>query len=234
MAIAFRSAANAGTSTAGTSLLITKPSGVSDGDVLVALVECGRESGRGPQSGPAGWTNPVGYNSETTVLHNLQAWVKVAGASEPTDYTWTNTGGGAWAGTITAWTGVDTASPVGATASGEDTTLDSTFDHSGLTTGHDGSVAIYGYGINEGPSPTRVPATAHASSTKRGEANSTVTGVGMAVMLASEDRPTAGATGARNATSFSANSTTTWVGLELKAASGGGGGMGAKKALLFG
>jgi hypothetical protein len=234
MAIAFRSAANSGTSTASTSFVATKPSGVSDGDVLVGLIECGREAARGPQSGPAGWTNPVGYNSEVTVLHNLQVWVKVAGASEPADYTWTNTGGGAWAGTITAWTGVDTASPVGATASGQDTTLDTTFDHDGLTTTQDGSVVLYGYGINESSTPSRVPVTVHASTTKRGEANSTVSAVAMAVTLASEDRPTAGATGTRAATSASGNSTTTWVGLELKAASGGGGGMGAKKALLFG
>jgi hypothetical protein len=234
MAIAFRSAANAGTSTAGTTLTITKPAGVSDGDVLVATIVCGRESGRGAQSGPAGWTNPVGYNSESVVLHNMQAWVKVAGGSEPADYSWTNTGGGAWAGTITAWTGVDTSAPVGATDSNQDTTLDTTFDHSGLTTTQDNSVVIYGYGINEGSSPTRVPATAHASTTKRGEANSTTTGVGMATVLASEARATAGATGARNATSSSGNSTTTWLGLELKEASGGGGGLGAKKIILYG
>lgn len=235
MAIAFRSAANTGTSAAATSVVATAPSGVSDGDVLVAHVVCGRESVRGPQSGPAGWTNPVGNNNESGVQHNLQCWVKVAGASEPSDYTWSNTGGGAWAVTITAWTGVDTSAPVGATAFGDDATSDTTFTNAGVTTASDGSVAIYGYGLNESASPTRIPVTVHGSTTKRGEANSTTTAVGMGVVLASEDRPTAGATGGRNATSASGNSTNTWIALELKAgAAGGGGSMGAKSTILYG
>lgn len=224
MAIAFRSAANAGTTAAGTSLTITKPSGVASGDVLVAFIECGRESVRGVQSGPAGWSNPEGYNDEVDVLLNLQVWVKVATGSEPASYTWTNTGGGAWAGTIIAKTGVSNGGPIGATDSHFEDTLDTAFTNSGLTTTAPNSVVLYGYGVSEGASPTRVPMTAHASTTKRGEANSTTTGTGMGVMVASEARPSAGATGARNATSAGANSRNVWVAVELIEDTGGGGG----------
>lgn len=224
MAIAFRSAANAGTSAAGTSLTITKPTGVASGDVLVAIVECGRESTRGAQTGPAGWSNPVGVNDEADNLINLQLWTKVATGSEPANYTWTNTGGGAWAGTITAWTGVSNGGPTGASAANVDATPDTTFSHSGLTTQSANSVALYGYGVSDGATPTRVPMTAHASTTKRGEANSTTTANGMGVMLASEARASAGATGARNATSAGGNSRNNWVAIELIEDTGGGGG----------
>lgn len=224
MAIAFRSEAHAGTSTAGTSLTVAKPSGVASGDVLVAAILCGRESVRGVQSGPAGWTDLVGYNDETDALLNLRIWVKVATGSEPADYTWTNTGGGAWAGDIVAHTGVANGGPTGATAANTETTLDTTFSNSGLTTTTANALALFAYGVSDGSSPTRVPMTAHASTTKRGEANSTTTAQGMGVMIATEARASAGATGARNATSAGGNSRNVWASLELIAETAVGGG----------
>lgn len=231
MAIAFRSASNFGTATAATSVVGPKPSGVTDGDTLVAFTECRKESAVGAQSGPAGWANTVSNNQEAGPSHNLQCWTKTATSSEPADYTWTNTGGGAWAGTILAYSGVGA---IGATASGSEATLDTTQTCDGLTTTTDNAVAIYAFGLNEGSSPTRIPLTPHASATKRGEANSTVTGVGMGVSAHDEVRATAGATGSRDATTAGANSTNTWIAIELIEASGGGGGALLKKLLLGG
>jgi hypothetical protein len=223
MAIAFRSEAHAGTATAGTTLTVNKPAGTASGDVLVAAILNRRESTHGVQVGPAGWSNVEGENSELEAVHNLQIWTKVATGSEPADYTWTNTGGGAWAGAITAWSGVSNGGPIGGTISGEDTSGDTTYNHPGLTTTIANSVAVCFFGVNEGATPTRLPLTLHASSTKRAEANSTVTGIGMGVCIASEAVAVAGATGARNATG-GANSKTTYAAIELIEDTGGGGG----------
>ena len=229
MAIAFRSATSTGTSTGSSPFVMNAPAGLTDGDVMVAFTECGRESSRGAQVGPSGWTNTVSNNQETGPSHNFQCWTKTATASEPASYTWTNTSGGAWAGTILAYSGVGA---IGATASGAEVTLDTTITHDGLTTTTDNAIAIYAYAVNESSSPTRIPLTAHASTTKRGEANSTVTAVGMGVTACDETRATAGATGDRSATTAGGNSTNTWIGIELVAASGGGGGALLKKLLL--
>lgn len=231
MAITFRSAASAGTSTASTSFTNPAPAGLADGDVMVAFVQCGKESVRGPQSGPAGWANTVSNNQETGPTHNFQCWTKTATASEPANYIWTNTGGGAWAGTILAYSGVGA---LGATASGSETTLDTTQTCDGLTTTTNNAVAIYAFGINEGSSPTRIPLTPHASATKRGEANSTVTSVGMGVSAHDEVRATAGATGSRDATTAGASSTNTWIAVELIPGGAGGGGSALLKLLLLG
>jgi len=225
----FRSSTSTGTSAGTSSFTMNKPSGVVDGDLLLAFTECGRESSRGAQVGPSGWVNLVSNNQETGPSHNLQCWVKIATASEPASYTWTNSAGGAWAGVILAY---DDRTTGGATASGAESTLDTTLTNDGVTTTVADSIVVYAYAVNESASPTRIPVTAHASTTKRGEANSTTTAIGMGVTVCDESRPTAGATGSRNATTAGGNSTNTWIAVELFLDSGGGGGALLKQLLI--
>lgn len=78
-------------------LTITKPSGVVSGDLLVAFVSGTNAEGFGTVpafSGPSGWTQRAEFSSSFTsgVGETLSLWTKVASGSEPSNYTWTNTG----------------------------------------------------------------------------------------------------------------------------------------------
>ncbi len=96
-------------STAGTSILITKPSGVVNGDLMVAQI--GLLGTTNTITGPSGWTE-----EETASFHGdrMSLWVKVAGASEPADYTWSWTGSSRNLGGIVRITGHDQITPIAA------------------------------------------------------------------------------------------------------------------------
>lgn len=84
MAMAYASQANA-QPTFGTSITVAKPSGVVSGDVLVAIIDsvCSSAFTITP---PSGWTDRgVSQNS----AHRAQVFTRVAGGSEPANYTWT-------------------------------------------------------------------------------------------------------------------------------------------------
>lgn len=87
MPMNFVSSANA-TPTSGTTVVVNKPSGTADGDVLVAMVSI--QAGSSPAiTGPSGWTL-VGTVAGTSSATRTGVWTKVAGASEPASYTWTS------------------------------------------------------------------------------------------------------------------------------------------------
>lgn len=113
MAIAFRSA----TSVYSTSspLVINKPAGTVEGDVLVASrMYYGDDSTSSP---PSGWTL-IDYASEATprtdIGHRLLLYYKVAGASEPSTYSWPMGSDGVQSVAIACYSGVDTAAPINA------------------------------------------------------------------------------------------------------------------------
>ncbi len=86
MSMAYASQASA-TPASGTSVTITKPSGTVEGDALVAMVVV--SAGALPNiTPPAGWT-AVG----TFAIGGAKragVWTKIAGGSEPANYTWTS------------------------------------------------------------------------------------------------------------------------------------------------
>jgi hypothetical protein len=92
---------------------VTKPAGTAAGHVLVAIVAAiGASVTFTP---PSGWTL---IGSETTNTNiNLSAYVKVAGGSEPSNYTWTPSIGVKGFATISAYDGVDTTNPIDSAAS---------------------------------------------------------------------------------------------------------------------
>jgi hypothetical protein len=105
-AIEFRSASS-GRNANATTLLIDKPSGVGEGDVMIAAIVIGGIPNTTP---PTGW-QAVRTDSKGKGLRQI-AYVKVAGASEPESYTWTFSSSHAAVGGILAFTGVDSGAPV--------------------------------------------------------------------------------------------------------------------------
>ncbi len=95
-------------------LTIPKPAGTVSGDVLVAFLISS-------QNGGMTWTPPAGWVQIDTPFQagsfNGSAWYRVAGAGEPTDYTWDVSGENEIAGTIFAISGADTANPIAAQSS---------------------------------------------------------------------------------------------------------------------
>ena len=103
----FRSATSAA-SVPITSITVSKPSGVTTNDVLLGMVSVRS----GPTiTPPSGWTlvrSDVNGTSLTQAVYR-----KVAGGSEPSSYSWTFDGPvSAVVGTIVAYSGVNTGTPV--------------------------------------------------------------------------------------------------------------------------
>lgn len=88
---------------------IPKPSGVQAGDVLVAQVF---DSLLGALTVPAGWSLVA---EREAGAHHLGVYLKVAGSSEPSSYSWTGAPESAWpyvVGSMSAYRGVDGLEPV--------------------------------------------------------------------------------------------------------------------------
>jgi hypothetical protein len=108
-----------GTSTTGVSghvtytlLTLNRPT-VSAGDVMIAGIAI--QDGSIPNvTAPSGWTQILRTDNDVNVT--LITYRKVAGASEPSTYTWTIDEQTKATGGITPYSGVDTASPVDASA----------------------------------------------------------------------------------------------------------------------
>lgn len=84
--ITFR-AANSATASGTTDVVVTKPSGTVAGDYLLGFMSLGSSGGGGASMiGPSGWTF-LGVGGVDGNTGNLAVWELVAGASEPSTYT---------------------------------------------------------------------------------------------------------------------------------------------------
>jgi hypothetical protein len=108
---------SSGSSSSRTSISLSRPVGTSAGHVMVASIASNDDPGF---SAPAGWT----LVRDDSVAGRLRqaVYVKVAGPSEPTSYTWTLPEWRRVAGGITTYSGVDTTQPVDAHAAATDAT----------------------------------------------------------------------------------------------------------------
>lgn len=88
MALTFRTATSVGTSVS-TYRTVAKPTGTAEGDLLFAQVARNTDTNQ-PSSVPEGWALVPGttYRGNSTLSY-YALYYKVAGASEPADYTWT-------------------------------------------------------------------------------------------------------------------------------------------------
>jgi hypothetical protein len=139
--VVFRSTASASTSGA-TSLAIAAPPGVRDGDVLVGAIAV---RGNPTVTPPTGWALLLNTRSANTMRE--LSFVHVAGASEPTSYTWTFSSAQAAAGAIAAYAGVDPLAPVDVVA-GQGNASSTQITAPSVTTTRDGGVMVGIFGIS--------------------------------------------------------------------------------------
>lgn len=100
------------TDVTGTTLTITKPSGVASGDLLVAFVHV---SGSPTLTPPSGWTL-IDSVTNAFGVGTLYAFRFMAGGSEPASYSWTWTGSQYSCGGIYRVTGADATTPINTSA----------------------------------------------------------------------------------------------------------------------
>jgi cellulose synthase/poly-beta-1,6-N-acetylglucosamine synthase-like glycosyltransferase len=105
------SSSTAGGAGGQTSLTITKPTGLVDGDVLIAHVGV-RGGVQASMAGPSGWATVDRINQTTSITMGVFSHAVTTAASEPASYTFTWTGSFGTAGTITTFMNVDNASPL--------------------------------------------------------------------------------------------------------------------------
>ena len=89
----------------GTSLVVDTPAGVQQNDLMLVLI--GWSIG-GSITAPAGWTLNSSNGASGTSLYSYR---RIAGASEPANYTWTFAASATVASWEGAYIGVDTTSP---------------------------------------------------------------------------------------------------------------------------
>jgi hypothetical protein len=88
------------------SITLSRPTGLAAGNVMVAAIATNDDATIGI---PAGWT---AVRQDVTTAVRQSVFVRVAGPTEPTSYTWTLSGSRRVAGGITAYAGVDPVQPV--------------------------------------------------------------------------------------------------------------------------
>lgn len=111
-AIGFVAAESAQNLGGATTLVINKPSGVVEGNVMVATLTA---AGTGTLTAPSGWT-AIKNLTQGTALRQV-TYYKVATASEPTSFSWSLGTSRAASGGIADYSGVNQTVPVDATAS---------------------------------------------------------------------------------------------------------------------
>jgi len=105
--------ASSQSSATGTSLVIAKPSGLASGNVEVATIAA---TSTATITAPSGWTVIQNTTSASSTLRQI-SYYHVAGASEPSSYTWSYSPSRTAVGGISAYSGVDTTIPVDLSAS---------------------------------------------------------------------------------------------------------------------
>jgi len=133
MAIALESFATAGNGTFNQSTLtIGKPTGTTDGDLLVCIIGAGDTDSDNVLTTLAGWTDIDGWFGDDSngINAGLGTYWKIAGASEPANYTWTQSRNMRIEGTIMRISGanvtpIDTSSVAYQTAFNTDITAPS-------------------------------------------------------------------------------------------------------------
>jgi hypothetical protein len=188
---------SSGSSSSRTSITLARPAGTSAGHVMVASVASNDDLGF---SAPAGWTRVRDDSAPDLVRQAV--YVKVAGPSEPSSYTWTLPGWRRVAGGITTYSGVDTTHPVDAHAASVNATNGTAVTAPSVTTTVPGTMLVHLAATNAEGSLTPPPGM-----TERWEARSPNTATTRSDALASSSdaaQDAAGASGPRTAVATNA------------------------------
>lgn len=108
--IAFRAAASAAAPSGTLSLSVNVPTGTTASDVMVASIAV--RPNTAAITAPAGWTLVRRVDNASATASSLAVYYRVAGASEPANYTWTFSTSTGSAGGIQTFSNVDTAAPI--------------------------------------------------------------------------------------------------------------------------
>ena len=135
---------SATTATGTTGVTLARPTGAGSGHVLVAALVT--FNGLTP-SPPSGWTALAVASAGS--YSRMWVYYRVAGGSEPANYTWSFSGGSDQiAATMTAWANVDTTTPIDVSGFSSDTTNDTSAVIGGVTTVTPGAILLAFAGFN--------------------------------------------------------------------------------------
>ena len=140
--ISLRAATSGNNNIGGTTLTINTPAGTTSGDVMVAHVIV--QTAGNTITPPAGWNLVLRQDSASSI--STASYVKVAGASEPANFTWNFGTAGEASGGIASYIGVDTTTPVD-TSHAQYNQNSSNVDNSGVTTTVANDMLVYAVGI---------------------------------------------------------------------------------------
>lgn len=129
-------------------LTIAKPNGTAQGDLLLAVVAHQGGSAKNMPA-PAGWTEIPGTNVYQGTNARIHAWYRFAGATEPSFYLFTLTGGGDdMAGGIMAIVRARNPSPVDAAAGQANATSSGSVTAPSVTTTAADTLLVFGGSCN--------------------------------------------------------------------------------------
>lgn len=190
--------------TAASTVTLASPAGTSAGDVLVASITA--DLNPAMASVPAGWTpivNALSINSSPTSGARVFAYYHAVTPSDPASYSWTLSTAVKWGAGVTAYRGVNTATPLdSAVATAVDTTYTATsITVPSVTTTSDGAMLIGGVGL-DASAPAISPPTGW---TQRWQAAG-----GQIAGQADKAQATAGASGSATWTLSSARAAAAW------------------------
>jgi hypothetical protein len=186
-----------------TSAVLTYPSGITAGEVLVALI--GTSTVTAPSTAPSGWTVTLAQNGNNAISASI--FHKVATGSETGTVTFTGTSGRT-TGIMFRLSGVDTTTPIDATAVGAGAPIQSTFTMPSITTATNGAMLIHNIVLNSSN-----PATNDIITLSGTTLINKSTGTGRLTGGYYEERATAGATGTRVWSKTNAGTTLQWAGV---------------------
>lgn len=198
--ISYRSSATAHNGSAASSITVNKPSGTVTNDVMLATIFV-RGLGTTPSvTAPSGWTLIRQDNIDGGLTAVMPSYYRVAGASEPANYTWTFDSSRLAVAVISSYSGVNTSAPIDA-HNGHSTPTSSPITAPSVTTTVANAMLVGWFGLMEGGQNISPP----TGMTERVETSPVDTN--LTLEMSDELRATAGATGQRDATvSFEDNS----------------------------
>ena len=173
-----------------TSITLTRPAGTVAGDVMLASLSV---RGTSTVTAPAGWAL-IRTDTYTASLRMHSYW-RLATASDPASWTWTFSGSRLAAGTIHAYSGVNTTTPIDASGGQAASTTSATATAPSITTTVS-NTRLVAFFANMSNSTWTPPAGFAERADLVGTSSSQFTSLESADIA----RPTAGATGAVSAT----------------------------------
>lgn len=173
-----------------------KPAGVAADDILFALLK--HNANEDPTASPSGWSK-IGDAWLSTPSSRFTLWWKVAGGSEPADYTWTWATAARTGGVIVAYRdGFDTADPIDVVSDTGYTTSNTTVRAASMTVAAANSPIIFFGATHSSSTQSFTPPT--APTTLAEDLDSWGDGARFAREIASAVWTGSGATGALDAT----------------------------------